>query len=48
VGLGGLRHEGLGGLEFKSLVLDPSVSDLKLGLGGSGPEMFLGFDFLGP
>jgi hypothetical protein len=38
---GGLR---LTGLEFESLVLDPSVSDLRPGLGGSRPEMFLGFD----
>jgi hypothetical protein len=37
----GLR---LGGLEFESLVLDPSVSDRRPGLGGSKPEMFLGFD----
>jgi hypothetical protein len=42
VGLGGLGHEGLGGLEFEPLVSDP-----RLGLGGSGPKMFLGFDFPG-
>jgi hypothetical protein len=49
--LKGIEFEGLGlgsldpiGLKFESLVLDPSVSDLRLGLKGSGPEMFLGFD----
>jgi hypothetical protein len=45
VGLGGL--ESLGGLEFESLVSDPSVLDSRLGLGGSGPEMFLGSNFPG-
>jgi hypothetical protein len=48
----GLKGLGFGGLdpigpEFESLVSNPSVSDLRLGLGGSGLEMFLGFDFLG-
>jgi hypothetical protein len=30
----------LGGLESESLVSDPSVSDPRCGLGGSGPERF--------
>jgi hypothetical protein len=47
----GLEFEGLGprgidpiGYEFKSLVLDASVLDSRLGLRGSGLEIFLGFD----
>ena len=46
LGLKGLEFEGLGlggldtiGLKFESLVLD-----LRLGLEGSGLEIFLGFD----
>jgi hypothetical protein len=42
---GGLRGLGLRGLEFESLVSDPFISDLRVGLGGSGPEMFLGFAY---
>jgi hypothetical protein len=38
---------GLGGLEFESLVSDPSVSDPRHGLGGSRPKMFSGFDLSG-
>jgi hypothetical protein len=43
--LGGLRGLGLRGLEFKSLISNPSVLNSRPGLGGSGPEMFLDFDF---
>jgi hypothetical protein len=41
LGLGGLDPTGL---KFESLVSDPSISDLRPGLGVSGPEMLLGFD----
>jgi hypothetical protein len=51
IGFKGLEFEGLGlggldpmGLEFEFLVSDPSISAPRLGLEGSGPDMFLGFD----
>jgi hypothetical protein len=47
MGLEGLELENLGGLEFESLVLVPSVSALRLGLEGLGLETFSGFDFPG-
>jgi hypothetical protein len=37
----------IGGLEFESLVSDPSILDPRPGLGGLGLEMFSGFDLLG-
>ena len=42
----GLKLGGLNpiGLEFKSLVSNPSISDSRLGLKGPGPKAFLGFD----
>jgi hypothetical protein len=50
--LKGLEFEGLepGGLDpidlkFESLVLDPSVLDLRPCLGGRGLDIFLDFDF---
>jgi hypothetical protein len=45
LGLESLRGLGLRGLEFESLVSDPSILDPRPGLGGSRPEIFLGFDF---
>jgi hypothetical protein len=45
LGLRGLGLEGLGDLEFESLVSNPFVLDSRPGLGGSRPEIFLGFDF---
>jgi hypothetical protein len=44
VGLESLRLKSLVGLEFESLVSDPSVLDPRHGLGGSRPKKFLGFD----
>jgi hypothetical protein len=38
---------GLRGLESESLVSDPSVSNPRCGLGGSGPETFSGSDLSG-
>jgi hypothetical protein len=46
-GLKGLGLESLGGLEFESLVSNPSVLDLRPGLRGSGLETFLSFNFTG-
>jgi hypothetical protein len=49
-GLGGFEHvgfEGVGLESLRGLESKSFVSDLRPGLGGSGPETSLGFDFPG-